>query len=356
MKAKHNKLLLAAVLVAALGVLTVLAKQKLEQEQLFVSTNFIMDTVIEQKLYGKNAQQASEEIERRLREYEQECSMYLEQSLVSRINRNAGLQYTEVTPQCLELLERSIQFSEQSQGLFDITVAPLTRLWNITGEDPHVPSEEKIAQARELVNYRDILIDGNRVMLRRKGQAIDLGAVAKGAACNIVWETAEQYNIKTGYVSIGGNLVVLGEERHGQPYRFGIRDPQGDSSEAIGSISLTGKTMATTGAYERWFEQDGVRYHHVLDPKTGYPAESDLLSVSVISQDGMLADCLSTTLFIEGKQEALRRMNEEDYQLVVVDKQGTVYCSESLRGNFQPSQEKTEQYQFVFWGEDGQSE
>lgn len=356
MKGIHKKLLLALVLIIALGVLTVLVRQKLEQEQLFVSTNFIMDTVIEQKLYGENAQQASEEIDRRLREYEQECSMYLEQSLISRINQNAGLQYTEVTPQCLKLLERSIQFSEQSQGLFDITVAPLTRLWNITGEDPHVPSEEKIAQARELVNYRDILIDGNRVMLRRKGQAIDLGAVAKGAACNIVWETAEQYGIKTGYVSIGGNLVVLGEERKGQPYRFGIRDPQGDASKAIGSVSLTGKTMATTGAYERWFEQDGVRYHHVLDPRTGYPAESDLLSVSVISQDGMLADCLSTTLFIEGKQEALRRMNEEDYQLVIVDKQGTVYCSESLRGNFQPGQEKTEQYQFVFWGEDGQSE
>ncbi len=355
MKAKLKKLLLAAGIVAALGVLTVLAKQKLEQDQLFVSTNFIMDTVIEQKLYGKEAQQASEEIERRLREYEQECSMYLEESLVSRINQNAGLEYTEVTPQCLELIERSIWFSEQSNGLFDITIAPLTRLWNITGENPRVPSDEEIAQARELVNYRDILVDGNRVMLRRKGQAIDLGAVAKGAACTIVWEAAEQYHIKTGYVSIGGNLVVLGEDRQGNPYRFGIRDPQGDASQAIGSISLTGKTMATTGAYERWFEQDGVRYHHVLDPRTGYPAESDLLSVSVISQDGMLADCLSTTLFIEGKQEALRRMNEQEYQLVIVDKQGTVYCSESLRGNFQPDEDKTGQYQYVFWGEDGQS-
>ena len=126
----------------------------------------------------------------------------------------------------------------------------------------------------------------------------------------------------------------MGKEKS---YRFGIRDPQGTEAEYFATVSLNGKTMATTGTYERWFEQDGKRYHHILDPRTGYPAESDLISVSVISENGLLADCLSTTLFLEGKQAALSKMQEEEYQLVIVDKEGTVFYSPSLEQSLEPN-------------------
>ena len=155
---------------------------------------------------------------------------------------------------------------------------------------------------------------------------------------------AQEYEIKTGYVSVGGNLIVLGKDPQGEDFRFAIRDPQGEASEYIATLSLTGSTMATTGAYERWFEQDGKRYHHIIDPRTGYPAESDLLSVSVISEDGMLADCMSTALFIEGKQAALQRMQEEAYQLVIVDTDGNIYYSPSLEGNIQPNTDNQRDY------------
>lgn len=194
------------------------------------------------------------------------------------------------------------------------------------------------------MDYCDILIDGNRAMLRNPGQAIDLGAVAKGAACTIIRQVAQEYEIKTGYVSVGGNLIVLGKDPQGEDFRFAIRDPQGEASEYIATLSLTGSTMATTGAYERWFEQDGKRYHHIIDPRTGYPAESDLLSVSVISEDGMLADCMSTALFIEGKQAALQRMQEEAYQLVIVDTDGNIYYSPSLEGNIQLNTDNQRDY------------
>ena len=144
-----------------------------------MSTSFIMDTVIEQKLYGRNSQQAAAEIERRLREYEQQYSMYLPDSQISRINEQAGKDYTEVSQQCLVLLQQAIAVSAQSNGLFDITIAPLTRLWDITAEHPRVPQPQLVEQAKQLVDYCDILIDGNRVMLRNPGQAIDLGAVAR---------------------------------------------------------------------------------------------------------------------------------------------------------------------------------
>lgn len=353
MNSKVAKLALVAVAVVGLVVVVILGRNRAQQNRMSVSTSFIMDTVIEQKLFGAQSQQAVEEIEQRLREYEQQFSMYVSDSQISNINQNAGKQYTEVSAECLELLERAIYFCEQSNGLFDVTIAPLTSLWDITGENPHVPAQSEIDAARQLVDYRDILIDGNRVMLRREGQSLDLGAVAKGAACDIVREVAEEYDIQAGYVSIGGNLIVLGKTPDGQNYRFGVRDPQGDASEYLGTLTLNGMTMATTGAYERYFEEDGVRYHHVLDPRTGYPADSDLLSVSVISEDGLLADCLSTSLFIEGKDAVLAKMNESDYQLIAVDTEGNVYYSSSLAQNFTPNTQNAHEYCYVAVEEGG---
>ena len=319
-----------------------------------VSTAFIMDTVVEQKLYGKQAEQAAQEIEQRLREYEKRCSMYLSGSEIDKINQNAGKGTVEVSENTAKMIARAKELCEESRGLFDITIAPLTQLWGITGDHPQVPSEQEIEQARKLVDYRDIIIEGNRVGLRREGQSMDLGAVAKGAACDIVREVAEQYQITCGYVSIGGNLIVLEETPPGKEnsYRFGIRDPQGTEAEYFATVSLNGKTMATTGTYERWFEQDGKCYHHILDPRTGYPAESDLISVSVISENGLLADCLSTTLFLEGKQAALSKMQEEEYQLVIVDKEGTVFYSPSLEQSFEPNPEK--EYQFICYRKDAE--
>lgn len=347
MKQKTKTILLGTVVLGLLVGIVLAARWYQQEYQLAVSTSFVMDTVVEQKLYGRNSQQAVAEIERRLQQYEAAVLDVHRGQSGQPNQQNAGEKYTAVSAECLELLERSILVSQEFDGLFDITIAPLTQLWGISSEEPHVPLQEEIDQAKALVNYRDILIDGSQVMLRNEGQAIDLGAVAKGASCDIVREVAAEYGIKTGYASIGGNLVVLGDDPDGQPYQFAIRDPQGDASEYIATLSLTGKTMATTGGYERWFEQDGKRYHHVLDPSTGYPSESDLLSVSVISEDGLLADCLSTALFVAGKEAALERMQREDYQLVIVDTEGNIYYSSSLEGNLQPNSQNARGYQFT---------
>ena len=341
-----KKILLAGTTMLLLGLIVIGANLRLQNRKPAVSTNFIMDTVIEQKLYGKNREQAVAEINRRLQEYEKLCSMYVPESEISRLNANAGKTWTQLSPQTLNLVKRAKEFGERSQGLLDITIAPLTKLWGITEEHPKVPPKTEILAAKELVDYRDILIDEDKVMLRREGQSIDLGAAAKGAACDIVREVAQEYEITAGYVSIGGNLIVLGEEPGGAEWRFGVRDPAGDASEYIGTLTLTGKTMATTGTYERWFEEDGKRYHHVLDPRTGYPAESDLTSVSVISEDGLLADCLSTAFFVAGREEALAHMNETEYQLIIADIDGNVTYSPGLAENFQPNKEKTAVYHF----------
>ena len=310
------------------------------------STTYMMDTVITQQLFGPEAEEAEAAIRQQLSGIEDRLSLYRESSEIAAINENAGGDWVSLSPETYALLERSVQFCQESQGRFDITVAPLTTLWDVMAEDPKVPPEEAITQAQALVDYRDLQLQDGKARLARSGQGLDLGAVAKGYACDVVRETTESYRLSGGYVSVGGNVVVLGNDPNGKPYRFGIRDPQGEPSEAIGSVALSNQTMATTGTYERYFEVDGKRYHHILDPKTGYPAESDLLSVTVISEDGTLADYLSTALFLEGEEAVRQHLDEDDYSLVVVTEDGEVLLSSRLRGNFENDPESG--YSFVF--------
>ena len=184
--------------------------------------------------------------------------------------------------------------------------------------------------------------------LTRPGMAIDLGGIAKGWTADQLREYARELGAERGYVSLGGNLMIIGERPDGDPFKFGLRDPQGDASTYLGTVTLEdGCTMATTGGYERYFEEDGIRYHHVLDPRTGYPADSDLLSVAVISKDGTLADYLSTTLFVQGLEAAKEAAGSEDYALVMVDQENNVWISGSLRGNFEPHETDAD-YTYIY--------
>ncbi len=343
---KQLMAILAAALVTAGGLWLGSSYRKANRPA--IATDFVMDTFVEQKLYGENAKAAVNEISRRLRDYEQRFSMHLDSSEISKLNAAAGKGPVELSADVYELLRRSRDLSLASEGAFDVTIAPLTKSWGVTSDSPSVPTEQEIAEAKALVNAEELLLheDGSAELLR-EGQAVDLGAIAKGAACDIVREVAAEYNIQRGYVSIGGNIVALEQKPLGSDFWFGIRDPNGDAAASICAVQLYGKTMATTGGYERYFEEDGVRYHHVLDPQTGWPADSDLLSVTVISEDGALADYLSTSLFVLGKETVLSCLDRADFQLIAVGEDRTVYCSESLEGKLQRPG-NTAVYDFVY--------
>lgn len=300
---------------------------------------YAMNTVIEQKWYGESADTAYTGMETKTREIESVLSLHLSQSEIAAINENAGVQPVEVSQRTFDLLQRAKELSEQSDGAFDITIAPVVELWGITSDHPHVPTDEELAQAMALMGLEDLVLDEEActAYLTRPGMAIDLGGIAKGWTADQLREYARELGAERGYVSLGGNLMIIGERPDGDPFKFGLRDPQGDASTYLGTVTLKdGYTMATTGGYERYFEEDGIRYHHVLDPRTGYPADSDLLSVAVISKDGTLADYLSTTLFVQGLEAAKAAAGSEDYALVMVDQENNVWISGSLRGNFEP--------------------
>lgn len=316
-----------------------------------VSIDYIMDTIVEQKLYGEKREEAVAEISSQLKDFELSVSMHIEDSEIARLNRAAGQEAISVSESVYRLLLQSKELSLQSMGAFDLTIAPLTTVWGITSDHPSVPSEEDRESALAFVNAADLILENGTARLLHEGQAVDLGGIAKGAACDVVRAVAEQYGIDCGYVSIGGNLVVLEEKPLGRDFYFGVRDPNGTAAESICALTLYGKTMATTGAYERFFEENGQIYHHVLDPETGWPADSDLLSVTVICEDGALADFLSTTLFVLGKDTVLTCLERSDFEIIAVAEDGNVYCSSSLEAKLQQT-ENTNQYHFVYGEEE----
>ena len=340
---KKRHIFIACLLIA--GMITVTAIS--QSQKPVVGTSFLMDTVIEYKLYGKKAEEAKIAVDQMLADFESKVSCYINDSEIDRLNQSAGLDPVSISKDTWDLLLRCKEYGDQSGGLFDISIAPLTKEWNVTADIPKIPSEQVIEDLLTFVNYQDLMLDKqkNTAYLRRKGQAVDVGGVAKGFVCDLARKTTQDYEIKSGYISIGGNLMVIGNKPNGQPFKFGVRNPRGSVNDYIGIITLPNSTMATSGDYERYFEMDGVRYHHILDPKTGWPAKTDLMSVSVVTTDGAYADFMSTYLFIKGKTFALEHIDTLNCGLIIIDKDRNVYVSKNLKNSFQSS-DSTGTYHF----------
>lgn len=311
-----------------------------------VAVNYRMSTVIEQRWYGSGAKEMIKDVDSLIDEMEQKLSFYGPGSEIDRINENAGIKPVVVSRDVFELISRTKEFCQTRQARdagFDCMVGPLVVEWDITGENPHVPESEKVEELLSLVDWRDILLDERActVMLRRMGQKLDLGAVAKGYICGRIGELSQQHRLDGGFVSVGGNVVAIGTKPKEQKFIFSVQDPRGREGEGFGSVELpldlNGKTLsilATSGDYFRYFKENGVRYHHILDAHTGYPKESDLISVTILSADGFMSDALSTLLFMEGTEGLAAYKGTSDFAFIAVDKKGAVYLSDNLQTRF----------------------
>ncbi len=322
-----------------------------EKEKTAYKTSYIMSTVVIQHLTGNKSEKIACDIESLLYGFEAETSLYSEGSYVYRINDGAGNNFVEIDEGAYTLLSNAKVCCEQSDGIFDVTIAPLTLLWNINGENPSVPAEADITAARTLINYKDILLSNEgdiyKAKLSKEGEALDLGGIAKGYSLDLCKDVLAESEVEYGYISIGGNVLVYGD-KGGAGFNVGLRVPEKDSTQSFCVLNLSDTIVSTTGGYERYFIEDGKVYHHVLDPRTGYPSNSDLISVSVVNNSGLTADFLSTWLYIIGKDEAVRTANENGYEVVLVDEDGVVYISRSLEDNVVASLCDTDNYTFKF--------
>jgi thiamine biosynthesis lipoprotein len=221
---------------------------------------------------------------------------------LDRVNRGAGVEGAAVRRELIELLKKALYYAEMSGGAFDPSVGPLVKLWGIGTDTSRVPSDGEIREALALVNYRDIEIDEAKgtVFLKQRGMALDLGAIAKGYAADEAVRLLARQGIKMGLIDLGGNIFAYGERGRGKPWRIGVQDPGKDRGSYIGVLELNNKTVVTSGVYERYFEDGGRRYHHILSTADGRPVETGLLSVTIIAGSSTDADALSTAAFALG--------------------------------------------------------
>lgn len=276
-------------------------------------SEFCLDTSCEITIYdmeGMSEDKAAGIIDQafaEIREYENMLSRTVEGSDVYRINHADG-KSTEVSAETLDVIRTGLLMAELSGGKFDITVGALTDLWKFTSDNPSVPEDQEISKALETVGYENITMKGNEVGLSDSETRIDLGGVAKGYIADKTGEYMEAQGVTKAIINLGGNITAIGEKEEDTPWTIGIERPYSDRSEIVGSIKVSDKTVVTSGIYERQFVEDGVRYHHVLDPQTGYPAETDLEAVTITAVKGNsgFCDSLSTACLILGKEKAHR--------------------------------------------------
>jgi thiamine biosynthesis lipoprotein len=290
-----------------------------------------MDTVVEQNAYGPAAQAAMREVNARLAAWDEAVSLYAQDGDVARINAGAGSR-VDVAPATAGLLRRAQALSAQSEGAFAFTIAPVTLAWGVTGDDPRVPSDAELEALLPLVDDAAVEVGADWVRLPRAGMGIDLGGIAKGAACDMAAEIYEAHGVDRAWLWIGGNIYARGRKPDGRRFSFGFADPTRRQTY-IASFEMEDAVVAVSGGYERWFEADGTRYIHIFDPRTGRPATSDIVSVGVVCKNGAEADFWSTTLFVWGRERTLRQMRA-GLTAIVLDDSGTLYVSDALRDGF----------------------
>ena len=299
-------------------------------------TRFMLNTICTITVYSEeNKDKTAEELVNEAfdlyQDYENTLSRTIEGSDIYNINNSNGEPVT-VSDDTIEILETAKYFSELSDGAFDITTAPLSILWDFEGEDPTVPPDDEIQELLKEVDYTKVKIEENTVTLEAPVEAIDLGAIAKGYIADKLAEYLEGNGVTSAIISLGGNIYAIGQNsQENRPFNLGVQDPKSEDGSILGYLQLSDKSLVTSGDYQRYFIQDGKRYHHILDPKTGYPVENELSSVTIISDSSVVGDALSTTCFVLGKDKGLELINNFDgVEAIFIDHDDNMYFSDGF--------------------------
>ena len=284
-------------------------------------TALALDTIVSVTCYGKGSDEAAKAAIDEIKRVEAIFSPYIETSEIYNINQNAHTEPVKVSDEVMNVLKEALEVCKLTDGAFDITIKPLVDLWNIKAQNPTVPSDEAIAEAKAKVDWTKVEIAGDTVSLGVQGMMLDLGAAAKGYAADCAVEVLRAHGIKDAILDLGGNVYAMGNSEKGSPWRIGLQDPAGERGKYFRAEELSDLSCVTSGSYERYFESGGRIYHHIINPKTGRCADSGLISVSVIAKSSFEADMLSTAIFVMGEEEFEKIRDEFNIvKYITVDK------------------------------------
>lgn len=307
------------------------------KNEVYTETKILMDTPVKLTAYGPNGKKAVEESFQRVEEIDKMASSNISTSDVSMINNASGKNYVKVHPEIIKMIETSIKYSKLSEGAWDITLGPIINLWGIGTDKERIPVEEEIKEKLQLVGYDKISVNeaDNSVLLQKQGMVIDLGGIAKGFAADEVLKIYKKYNINSGLINLGSSSIyAVGNNEVGNPWTIGIKHPRNEDSHTfLGRVKISDEALSTSGDYERYFIKDGKRYHHIINPATGYPADNGVMSDTIIingntPDSNMLADLLTTTAFVLGPEKAIRLINSlPEVSSEITTSDGKIYTS-----------------------------
>lgn len=350
--------LVISIVVIAIG-RRMTVKQEQEKGQEYSTTGFAFDTTYTITLYQGGSQKLLNDCIRKCAQYEQIFSRTTENSELYQINQLSILYAEEagmltggptlsseeagasverpipsseagkmdlpehqlqsdgslkiaVSRDLAALIQEGLRYGEISKGNFDISIEPLSSLWNFTAKDPQVPDAEEIQHALPRIDYRQLSLEQGYLIIETPGVCIDLGGIAKGYIADRLKEYLQEQGVQSGIINLGGNILCIGEKADGSAFRIGIQHPFADQNKSIAVVAVTGCSVVSSGIYERYFLEKDTIYHHILDPKTGYPRENDLMAVTIISEKSVDGDALSTTCFGLGVEEGIKLINSLD--------------------------------------------
>lgn len=293
---------------------------------------FALDTVISLKVYGSKRVEVLKKLEDKINELDELLSTGKETSEVSKLNKSGKEVLSETTA---DLIKSSLQIYEKTEGLFDITIYPLMELWGFTTKNYRVPSDKEIGEKLKIVGSDKIIFneDTREVSFKNKGMEIDFGGIGKGYITDELVKILKEEKVDSAILNLGGNVFGYEKKPDGSLWNVAIRDPN-EPESYMAVIRLENSAVITSGGYERYFEENGSIYHHILDPGSGKPSKSNLKSVSIVSKDGTLADALSTSLFIMGEEKAIEywKKSGKNFDIILMTEDNRLLVSYGIKG------------------------
>jgi len=331
---KNKKIYRLLSIILCLIFITTACTPKSTVPQIVEKDSFVLGTLGSIRVYATSEKKGNEVIEKaykRITEIENTMSTSIEGSDIYKVNLNAGKAAVEVKEETVSVIKKAIEYKSLTYDVFNIGVGRLIQLWGIGKDWQKVPTADEIQAAQEHIDITQLEIEGNRVMIKDPEMLIDLGGIAKGYAVDEAARVLRENGVTSGFVNMGGDVYAIGSKPDGSPWNVGIQNPEIGVGGIIAKIGISDESIVTSGDYERYFVENGVHYHHIIDPKTGAPTRNELSSVTILSKKSIDGDVLSTAVFVMGLEEGLRFVEGlEDIEAVLVTKDKKMYATSGV--------------------------